>query len=305
MKKIIICIFLMFITIIKVDALSIEKNEITIKSGEKTNVLLTANVGEQEVSSIEFNLIYMSNDIPGNFIVSGYNNIITGTSHKIQFEEPVTGMVNLGSVSISVDKNPTVKIGEVKIYNAKATTTEGALIELNSQTITVTVDNSANENNTDIEVSNKADTGNSSENESSNEKKEETVENKEDSSRILERIDSDIVNIKLKDNVFEYTIKINKNIDLLDLKPILKDDSYKVEISTQKISELEDNKINIIISKDEYKETYTINIKIAEDIKKDEDKFVPSYSYKGKWTIIIIGLSIMLVIGLIFLKKNK
>jgi len=312
MKKIIIFVFLMFVTLTKVEALGVEKNELTIKSGESSSVSLSANVGEIEVNSIEFTLIYMSNDVPGNFI--GANDSIEGTKHRISFSEPMTGTISLGNVSINVVNNPTTKSGEIKIHSATAATVEGALIPLNSQTITVTIDNSANKvvqeeninnENTDNNVTvDKKDESPVTTTDNKNEVTEEEPEEVEENSNLLESIDSKIVNIKLKNNKFEYTIKIDENIEELDLKPILKDDSYQVEISTQKIAELEDNKIIITVSKEDIKEVYTINVKIAEEIEIDNEQFVSSNSHKVKWIIIIVALSAVLIIGLTFMKKK-
>lgn len=327
MKKIILFIVLMFVTLVKVEALSVEKNEITIKSGESSTISLSADVGESQINSIEFTLIYMSNDVKSNF--KGANDTINGTKHKIVLTEPTSGMVNLGNVIINVVNSPTVKTGEIKLHSAKAITIEEEEIMLNPQTITVTVDNSANENVTkpnepEEPVSNTnvtTDSDTTTNNNTTTDKKEEptvtTVDKKENPSKeeaneqeetketILKSIESDIVSIKLKDNKFEYTVKIDETVEELDLKPILNDESYQVEVSNQKISELEDNTITITISKDDFKETYTINVKIAEEIEIDNQKFISSSNHKGKWTTIIIILSVVLVVGLLFVKKKR
>ena len=314
MKKIILFIVLMFITLNKVEALSVEKNTITIKSGENSSISLTANVGEIEVNSIEFTLIYMSNDVQSNFI--GANDTIEGSKHRITFTEPTTGTISLGNVNINVVSNPTVKTGDIKIHSATAATVEGALIPLNPQTITVTIDNSANEvvrkpeeespntNNTTTDKKEEP-TVSTTDNKKEETTKAEEQDKKEENNNLLKSIDSEIVNIKLKNNKFEYTVKIDETVEELDLKPVLKDDSYQVEVSNQKIAELENNKITITVSKEDIKEVYTINIRIAEEIEIDNEKFVSSNSHKGKWITIIIVLTITLVVGLIFIKKKQ
>ena len=122
-----------------------------------------------------------------------------------------------------------------------------------------------------------------------------------------------IVKIDLQKDVYEYTVKIKENIKELDLKVIAKDENYKVEITSQKISELKDNKIIITVKDGDNKEEYIVKVDIEKekekekgnkDIEIDKDEFKSSYKYKGKWITLIGIMSVVLVVGL-FLTKKK
>lgn len=344
-KKMLFIVTFIFLSIIKVEALNIDKNEITIKSGESGQITLSANLGEGvEITSLKFKLVYTSNSAPANFkVASGYTDNVSTTTHTIDFGSSVSGTVTLGTININVIDNPVDKSGLVNIIpiSANGNDNNEVTISLNTQSIKVTIDkeevdtsddkeedkedetvnnsdkkdestnnsnNSNNANNANTNNSNNTNNTNNSNNNSTN-KEETKTEDKEQepeetNGNLLERIDSEIVNIKLKENVFDYTVKVNDKVKELDLKPVIKDDSYEVQVSNQKIEELEDNKITITISKDEFKEIYTIKVKVTEATKIDEEEFVSSNGYKGKWIIMIVILSVTLVIGLLFIKKK-
>lgn len=283
-KNIVFSILLILFSVVRVEALSVDKNEITIKKGENSNISLYANVGELKVNSIEFSLVYTTYDVPANFKVdSSYKDVTANTKHKISFDNPITGKVNLGNVAVNVVDNPKDKKGTINITGAKAYTKDGEVKTLNAQFINVTVDDS-----NDV-----APTSN------------EEITNTNENTSLLKSIESDIVDIKLKEGVYEYTVRVKEDIKELDLKPVLNDDSYKAEVSNQKIEELEEGKITIAISKDDTEVVYTINVKVDKDIEVDDSKFVSSYSYKNKWIAIIVLLSVVIVVGILFIRKKR
>lgn len=284
-KNIVFSLLLILFSIVRVDALSVDKNEITIKKGENSNISLYANVGELKVNSIEFSLVYTTYDVPANFKVdSGYKDVTTNTKHKISFDKSITGNVNLGDITINVVDNPKDKKGTINITGAKAYTSDGEVKTLNAQFINVTVGDSN-------EVVSTSD--------------EENATNTNQNVSLLKDIESDIVDIKLKEGVYEYTVKVKEDVKDLDLKPVLNDDSYKVEVSSQKIEELEGGKITITISKDDTKVIYTINVKVDRGIEVDDSKFVSNYSYKDKWIAIISLFSVVIVVGILFIRKKR
>lgn len=277
-----ICLFIavFLITFIKVEALSLDENKFTIRTGEDASVNLYANL-DKEVISVEFKLVYTSYDVPGTFKVNSlYKDTGSGINHKITFDTPVKGKINIGTININVVDSAKAKSGNVNITGGKATTSSGEVIDLKSKFITVNVEKEVVE-----------------------EKEEPVVEVKNEKNNLLERIDSDIVSINIKENVYEYRVNIGKEVEELDLTPVLKDDSYKVEVSTQKISELEDNKIIITITKDDFKEEYIIKVGVEKDLIIDDSE-APIFSYKGKWITIIVVLVSSLVLGL-FVKKKR
>lgn len=286
MKKRILLLFLLLVVAlpINVKALSVDKNSLTIEKGNSENINLSTQI-DKEITEIQFTLVYTSYDVPAYFNVepgltdSNPNGIV----HKISFPTPISGNIKLGTIRIDVVNNPKITVGTVNIHSAKATTITGETINLDAQTINATIG-------TPVETKNETDD-------------EKEVEQKKN---LLEKIESEIVNIELKENTYEYKVKIKEDIEELDLKAITKNENYKVEISNQKIAELKDNQIIITVSDGDYKEEYKITVsKInIEEIEVDDEEFQSTYKYKGKWVVLIIILSIVLFIGLVLTKKK-
>lgn len=280
-RKILTVLLLMILLPVNVYALDIDnKNELTIESGKNETINLTTNV-DYEVKEIKFTLVYTTYDIPAYFnVASGLTDSNpNGIVHKISFNEPVSGEIDLGTISVKVVNYPTVNNGTITLHSASATTTDGEVITLKSQTINVNIGT-----------------------------KQEKVEEvkKVETKNMLDKIESDIVKINIKEDVYEYTVKIKDSIKELDLKPIAKDSNYKVEISNQKIDEIKDNKITIKVSNEDVSEEYIINIKQikSEEVKIDKEESNTEYKYKGKWVVMIIILSVVLFIGIVLMKKK-
>jgi hypothetical protein len=287
LKKVLFFVFVMLLWGVKVEALSVDKDTLNIAKGKSEEVNLYANVDEK-VTSIEFTLVYTTYDVSASFKVNPdftYNQL-SSIKHQISFSTPQSGKINLGTITVSTSDNPSETTGRININNGSATSESGKTINLNSETITVTIGEETEEV-----------TDNNEENNTSALVKKET--------NLLKKIESKLVTVELKDDVFEYNVNVSEDVEELDLKPILKDDSYKVEVSSQKISELKDNKILITVSKGDEKVVYTINVKVTKEIDIDTEKFVSSSDYKNKWIIIIAVLAIMLVVGLLLGKKKK
>ena len=297
MKRIISILSLLLIVILplQVNALSVSKNNLTIEKGKKETIELYAEV-EEEVTQINFTLVYTSYDVPAYFnAASGLTDNLTGVKHQISFSEPVSGKINLGTISVNVANNPQVTVGTINIHTASALNVNNENITLNSQTITANIKKVENTETAPV-VNN-----NDDEDTPTDTEEEEQVTN------LLEKIESEIVNIELKEDVFEYKVYIEDDLESLDLKPIAKDDKYKLEITTQKIAELEDNQIIITVKDGDYTEEYKIQVKKLSEQEKaeiDDSEFKPTYSYKGKWITLIVLLSIALIVGVIFIKKH-
>ena len=278
MKKI---IFILLITILiilpsNVCALSLSENDITIEKGTSDTIEIYANV-DSKVPEVSFALVYTTYDIPAYFnIESGLTDTGTGINHKIVFTEPVTGKIKLGTIKINIVSNPTVTAGSINIHSGKAITETYETLTLNNQMINVKI--------------------------GTPEPKVEEPE--EEKKNLLEKIESEIVKINLKEDVYEYSVKIDENVEELDLKAIPKEEDYKIEISSQKVSELKDNQIIITVKDGEVKEEYKIKVNIAKNVEIDEEEFKPTFKYKGKWTTMIIIFSVVLFVGLLLTKKK-
>ena len=283
MKKIINYFFAFFLILVlfsQVEALEVSKNDLTIEKGGSNSVELYANVDE-EIVSVTFTLVYSTYDIPANFTVaSGASDTNpNGIKHTIVFNEAKTGKVLLGNIDINVKSYPTDTAGTVNIHTASAKTSNEETVSLNAQSINVKVGVQEEP------------------------KKEEP---KEVDKNLLDKIESEIVTIELKKDVFDYSINIKDNIEELDLKPIAKNDDTKIEISSQKISELTDGKIVITAKNGDVEQKYNIivNFKKEENIAVDKDKFKEDKSYKGKWILVSILLIVSLLISMLLSRKK-
>ena len=263
-------------------ALTVSENNIEIPKSDRKSIELSTN-SEEMLTSVEFTLVYTTYDIPASFIVNpNYTDSNpNGIKHKIIFSEPINGNIILGNININVVDDPKDNTGTVNIHSAIGYTESGETIKLTSQNINVTVLNNR-ETNTET-------------NEIETPKEDEQEETKEFDKNVLKEIKSDLVKINIQKDIFEYTITINK--------------SYKVEISNQEIATLEDNKINITITDDKgNKIDYIIKVNILKDISDveiDDSDFKEKNTYKGKWIILVIIFSTILLFGLILTRKKK
>lgn len=277
-------------------ALTVSENNIEIPKSDRKSIELSTN-SEEMLTSVEFTLVYTTYDIPASFIVNpNYTDSNpNGIKHKIIFSEPINGNIILGNININVVDDPKDNAGTVNIHSAIGYTESGETINLTSQNINVTVLNNRETNTETNEI------------EKSKEDKHE--ETKEFDKNVLKEIKSDLVKINIQKDIFEYTITINNDIEKLDLEPIAINESYKVEISSQEIATLEDNKINITITDDKgNKIDYIIKVNVLKDISDveiDDSDFKEKNTYKGKWIILVIIFSTILLFGLILTRKKK
>jgi len=107
------------------------------------------------------------------------------------------------------------------------------------------------------------------------------------------------------------SIKSGKILE--EVNEYIKDEDYKVEMSSQKISELENNsiKIKVSVNNKEYQE-YVVNVKVVEKEKTDQQQldvdkseFKGNNSYKVKWIGMIVILISVIVLSILFSKKSK
>lgn len=282
-KMYIFTIVVLFLGVLNVNALSVSKNDITIERGQSNSIELYAN-SETEIKSVDFTLVFSTYDIPAYFTPATGNNDTNpnGIAHHVVLGQASSGKVLLGTIDINVKLSAVDTTGVISLSNTSAMGSNGNKINLNIQNINVKVGTP------EVTTDNQED------------KKEEKDKN------LLDKIESNIVTIELKKDVFDYTVTIPESVKELDLKATAKDSNAKVDISTQKIKDLKDNKIIITVKSNDIEQKYTINVKTKKEdtIKIDKSEFEGSTSYKGKWTLIIVILVVVLVFSLIFNKKK-
>lgn len=270
--KVLFSISLIFILINKVEALTLEEKELHLAKGETKEIEVTENFSEK-IKKLEFNLVYYNNDITGTFRVnSSYQDKTSGIKHEIVFQNGVSGEISLGKLQVLVAKNSSLQKGIININNVQATTLNGKILNLENISLPIFIDS----------------------------KKENTV-----TGNLIEKIDSNLVNISLKENTYEYKVTVKEDIKELDLKPITKYQDTIIDISSQKLEKEKNNIIIITAKKDNIEEEYKIQVKYQKDIKIDTHKYKEDNSYKKKWIIIASIFSIIFIIGLFLFKKEK
>lgn len=276
MKKIfryIIVVFLMTISIRKVDALSVDKSEVSLVRGGNISLTLKENF-TSKISKIEFNLIYSNKDIKGSFNSSSGIDDNNGIKHSISYSKPISGEVDIGTININVSNDINSFSGKVSLVSAKAITVDGNSIDLDGPIINVKV--------------------------------EEDVSDSASSDKdLLERIDSKLVKINLESDVYEYNVLVNNDIKELDLEPVAKDNKTSINISSQKLISGKDNKITIDASKGSILQSYIINVNYEEPLEIDQSKFTANNNYKNKWLILMGVFGILFTGSLITIKVRK
>ena len=278
--KYILSIVLFFVAFTTVSALSLSKDKLTLSPGKSESIELFANT-DKEIVKIDFTMVYSTYDIPANFNTSGGNTdqMQSGIRHSVSLSEAKSGKVLLGNIDVSVVDNPKDTSGTVSISNVVATTKDGESITLNNRTINVNV--------TVPEV-------------------KKTIDK-----NMLDRIESTIVEINLEKDKFDYEVTIDSDVSELDLKPIAKDKDTNIDISTQKIADIKDNKITITTKLEDVEQIYTIKVNVKEKEKKevkvtiDNSEFKTDDTYKLKWIVLITVLAGSLIISMILSNTTK
>ena len=281
MKKLYKCLIfisLFLFTNTKILALSVSKDNLTLDPGKSENIQLYAN-SDKEIVKVDFTLVYSTYDIPANFNVTDGNKdtMVSGVRHSVSLGDGKTGKVLLGNIEVSVVASPNIKNGSVNISNVVAKTKDGEDINLKNAFVNVNV----------------------------KEVKKEIDKN------MLDRIESKIVDIKLEKDKFDYEVTVDYDLVELDLKAIAKDNNTKIDITTQKIADIKDNKIIITTKLEDTEQIYTIKVNVKEKPKEeinitvDDSEFKSDNTYKLKWIIMATLLAGSIVISLMFLSNTE
>ena len=276
-KRIAFLLVVFLINLPLVSALSVDNTELTVAKGEKSTVNVYADLKE-ETTKVSFSLVYTTYDVPATFKAEEGITLKTNTTkNTLTFSEAQKGQVKLGTIEISILKSAKANKGIIRLNSATATSKSGNISKLDPVELTVTIGTSTN-NSTSVKESN-----------------------------LLKGITSKIVNIDLKDNVYTYEVNVKEDVKELDLVAVPKDEKSKVVISSQKISELKDDKITInVTSPSNTKEEYTVKVNVlkTDKVEIDKEEFKADSSYKGKWVVVIIVSVVALLFGFTLSKKE-
>ena len=279
-------IVFMFFIYSNVFALTLDSTDLEIEAGKNKKVNLYADLPEGTMQ-VEFVLVFDSYDIPVVFNVAKgiKDESPDGPSHTLVFSESTSGKTLLGTVTARVVKSPKIKEAGANLHSAKAIDADGEKTNLNNKDIIVKVVKKNEETTVDSQET-----------------------NTEEKGMLLDKINSSIVNIELKDKVYEYSVNVKEEVSELDLVAVPKDKKYTVNISNQKISELTDNKITITVINGKEKEEYTIKVNVIKEAQKveiDDTEFEVNNGYKTKWIVSLVGLVIVLVAGVFLMNREK
>lgn len=297
-------IVFMFFIYSNVFALTLDSTDLEIEAGKNKKVNLYADLPEGTMQ-VEFVLVFDSYDIPVVFNVAKgiKDENPDGPSHTLVFSESTSGKTLLGTVTARVVKSPKIKEAGANLHSAKAIDADGEKTNLNNKDIIVKVV----KKNEEVAPNNQENTNNNNNNQN-NEPNDNQETNTKEKGMLLDKINSSIVNIELKDKVYEYSVNVKEEVSELDLVAVPKDKKYTVNISNQKISELTDNKITITVINGKDKEEYTIKVNVIKDAQKveiDDTEFEVNNGYKTKWIVSLVGLVVVLVAGVFLMNREK
>lgn len=280
MKKIVgflIIIISLFICM-NAKALTIDTSSVTLNIGEHTYINVYEDFGEED--SITFDVIYYDGHVKAE--LSASNNIILtadGVHHTATLKEPMEGSVLIGTLDIWAEEG-CQNVATVRIAGSEITV------------------------NVNIPVQPQPEPQPEPKKE---EPKEEVVVTttgvEEENTNLLVGIRSNIVKISLRNNVYDYSISIDNDVEKLDLEPIKKDDNTIIEMSTQVVKELKDNKITITAKNGTREETYIIAVRVRPEIV--EVVKIEKTNYKAKYLAFILIFGIIILACVFFMKKEK
>lgn len=270
-----------FFRVVEVKALEIVEVNPTMQKGETKDVELYVNA-PSDTKQINFSLTFLSYDVVGTFEALAGVLTNNGVLNSVSFDEPIEGRIKLGIVKVKISNSVVGNTGTINLYNASAILVDNTMVKLNNQNIQVNI----------------------------------SEENEEVKTNLLKTISSSIANISLEPNKYEYDVLVDNEVDKLDLTATAIDASYNVDISDQTLKE-GTNKIFINVSKGNIKEKYTINvtrdkkeeIKNVEkqnktEVKENKVSKTKDKNFKSGWTVVVIGLVLVFVVGLSMLRKK-
>ena len=282
----IVCLFIFFPIIVNANSkLEVDNSNIEVLLNDTYEAEISL-VLEDSIKGISFTMITTTYDIEPSF-VTNYDDDVNNSTHSIIFNKDVSGSIILGKVILKTANSAKVgNSGNINLYNVTLTLTNGTTKLIGNLLLNVKV------------VS------------------EVTLYNNEEESIYLSSIDSDIVDIELEKDKFDYVVYVNRELTTLDLEAIAEDENSLVSISNQNLND-DETIIEIVVTTKSGKEgKYSIKVIKENSIEKDnyleddvltieEDTLNNNNSgYKIRW-IIIIAISIIgIIISSLFINKK-
>ena len=251
--------------------------EINIAPGKTKTVDVIVD-SDEDFTSASFNVITTSSYV--NFYsvdISDEFKRVDGKGYILTSEEPKKSGTKIASVTLKASDSASIgTTGLIRLINSTVTTSSKMELAINQVKVTVSNEKSSNNN--------------------------------------LASMSSSIAEISFSKDTLEYNVTVPNDTSEFDLTVTAEDALATVNISNQ---QLKTNKTNITVtvtaedgSTKEYKvivnkEKKKTTTKAKENNSNKTEETKNSDSYKPKWIVVLIGLLVMFVLDMLYMKKKK
>ena len=251
--------------------------EINIAPGKTKTVDVIVD-SDEDFTSASFNVITTSSYV--NFYsvdISDEFKRVDGKGYILTSDEPKKSGTKIASVTLKASDSASIgTTGLVRLINSTVTTSSKMELAINQVKVTVSNEKSSNNN--------------------------------------LASMSSSIAEISFSKDTLEYNVTVPNDTSEFDLTATAEDALATVNISNQ---QLKTNKTNITVtvtaedgSTKEYKvivnkEKKKTTTKAKENNSNKTEETKNSDSYKPKWIVVLIGLLVVFVLDMLYMKKKK
>lgn len=251
--------------------------EINIAPGKTKTVDVIVD-SDEDFTSASFNVITTSSYV--NFYsvdISDEFKRVDGKGYILTSDEPKKSGTKIASVTLKASDSASIgTTGLVRLINSTVTTSSKMELAINQVKVTVSNEKSSNNN--------------------------------------LASMSSSIAEISFSKDTLEYNVTVPNDTSEFDLTVTAEDALATVNISNQ---QLKTNKTNITVtvtaedgSTKEYKvivnkEKKKTTTKAKENNSNKTEETKNSDSYKPKWIVVLIGLLVVFVLDMLYMKKKK
>lgn len=255
--------------------------EINIAPGKTKTVDVIVD-SDEDFTSASFNVITTSSYV--NFYsidISDEFKRVDGKGYILTSEEPKKSGTKIASVTLKASDSASIgTTGFIRLINSTVTTSSKMELAINQVKVTVSNEKSSNNN--------------------------------------LASMTSNISEISFSKDTLEYNVTVPNDTSEFDLTATAEDTLATVNISDQ---QLKTNKTNItvtvtaengstkeykvIVNKQKKKTTTKAKVNKENNSNKTEDTKNNDNSYKPKWIVVLIGLLVVFLLDILYMKKKK
>lgn len=247
-------------------------------STKKFNIIVDS---DNDFTKVNFNLIttsayvgFSSVEFSDQFVRNSSST--TGSNYEIESSTPQKSGTVIGSVTL-VAKDASVIGAEGYIRLTKPSITAGSLINLQTAQLKITISNELSDN------------------------------------TYLSGLESSLANINFDKEVLEYTVTVDNEVEVFDLKATAEDPSSTVAISDQTLSKNKNTITVTVKSEKGNTRVYKVIVNKKKEVKttkakkentEKEENSKSDKSTKTGWYAVLLVLSITLALDVIYIKKK-